>query len=84
MTQDLDSRVTELHFSDTITYRRVSQKEFVSQYKQLDHVWTVIGRQAGLDKNFVLRLKVKNPYMPVFYSLLKTHKLLSTSAKRYQ
>ncbi|EYB86087.1 hypothetical protein Y032_0286g1413 [Ancylostoma ceylanicum] len=34
-----------------------------------------VGKEAGLNERFLSRLKLDNPYCPVFYSLIKTHKL---------
>ena len=49
----------------------------------------VIGKEAGLNERFLSRLKLDNPTCPVFYSLVKTHKLSSsdmqsTSAAPYK
>ena len=41
----------------------------------MNHVWMNIGKAAGFDERFLCRLKLDSPNCPVFYSLIKTHKL---------
>ncbi|EYB84864.1 hypothetical protein Y032_0308g2042 [Ancylostoma ceylanicum] len=75
MSQELDRRITELHLADTSIYRRTTRTEFHSQCKRLNHIWTTTGKAAGLSESFLSRLKIDNPSCPVFYSMIKTHKL---------
>ncbi|EYC21311.1 hypothetical protein Y032_0019g3745 [Ancylostoma ceylanicum] len=67
--------ITEFHLTDATIYRCTTQSEFISQYKRLNHVWMTSGKAAGLSEFFLSRLKIENPNCPVFYSLIKTHKL---------
>ncbi|CAJ0596319.1 unnamed protein product [Cylicocyclus nassatus] len=57
MPQELDREITELHLNDKSVYKRVSEKEYHSQYKRLNHVWMSIGKSAGLSESFLARLK---------------------------
>ncbi|EYC30712.1 hypothetical protein Y032_0004g1726 [Ancylostoma ceylanicum] len=75
MPQTLDREITEFHLTDATIYRCTTQSEFISQYKRLNHVWMTSGKAAGLSEVFLSRLKIENPNCPVFYSLIKTHKL---------
>ncbi|KAK6735982.1 hypothetical protein RB195_018944 [Necator americanus] len=75
MSQALDREITNLHLQDETIYRRVTDKEFLVQCKRLNHVWMSMGKSAGLDERFVSHLKLDKPTCPVFYSLIKTHKL---------
>ncbi|EYB97637.1 hypothetical protein Y032_0139g2134 [Ancylostoma ceylanicum] len=75
MPQPLDREITELHLSDPTVYRCTTQSEFVSQYRRLNHVWMMTGKAAGLSEVLLSGLKIENPNCPVFYSLIKTHKL---------
>ncbi|KAK6736669.1 hypothetical protein RB195_019395 [Necator americanus] len=89
MSQALDREITNLHLQDETIYRRVTEKEFLVQCKRLNHVWMTMGKSAGLDERFVSRLKLDKPTCPVFYSLIKTHKLKpdevnSTSAATFK
>ncbi|EYC22539.1 hypothetical protein Y032_0017g3411 [Ancylostoma ceylanicum] len=77
--QELDREITELHLTDTTIYQRTTQNEFHSQCKRLNHIWTTIGKAAGLSERFLSRLKIDNPNCPVFYSMIKTHKLSVTN-----
>ncbi|KAK6730034.1 hypothetical protein RB195_006848 [Necator americanus] len=85
----LDREITNLHLQDETIYRRVTEKEFLVQCKRFNHVWMTMGKSAGLDERFVSRLKLDKPTCPVFYSLIKTHKLKpdevnSTSAATFK
>ena len=73
--QTLDREITEHHLSDSSVYRHATEKEFISQFRRLNHVWMMIGKEAGLNERFLSRLKLEHPTCPVFYSLVKTHKL---------
>ncbi|KAK6733433.1 hypothetical protein RB195_017272 [Necator americanus] len=89
MSQALDREITNLHLQDETIYRRVTEKEFLVQCKRLNHVWMTMGKSAGLDERFVSCLKLDKPTCPVFYSLIKTHKLKpdevnSTSAATFK
>ncbi|KAK6731152.1 hypothetical protein RB195_007551 [Necator americanus] len=75
MSQALDRKITNLHLEDETIYRRVTEKQFLMQCKRLNHVWMSVGKSAGLDERFVSRFKLDKPTCPVFYSLIKTHKL---------
>ena len=56
LSQDLDREITELHLSDATLYRRVSERDYHSQCKRLNHVWVEVGKAAGLDERFISRL----------------------------
>ncbi|XGW23514.1 hypothetical protein V3C99_005612 [Haemonchus contortus] len=89
MPQSLDRAITEIHLRDTTTYRRATAEEFSSQCKRLNHIWMKEGKSAGLDEKFLSRLRLDSPSCPVFYSLVKTHKLapdelLSTSSVTFK
>lgn len=89
MPQSLDRGITELHLQDSSVYRLASAAEFSSQCKRLNHVWMTVGRSAGIDPKLISRLKLDNATCPVFYSLIKTHKLapedtLSMSPDRFK
>ncbi|EYC21254.1 hypothetical protein Y032_0020g81 [Ancylostoma ceylanicum] len=73
--QSLDREITELHLSDTTIYQRATEKDFLTQCKRLNDTWISVGKSAGLDERFVSRLKLDKPNCPVFYSLVKTHKI---------
>ena len=75
MPQSLDRSITELHLRDSSTYRRSSAEEFRSQCNRLNRSWITLGKSAGIDRKLLTRLKVDCPRCPVFYSLIKTHKL---------
>ncbi|EYC44083.1 hypothetical protein Y032_0472g2059 [Ancylostoma ceylanicum] len=75
MPQVLDREITELHLQDSTLYCRVTEKDFHNQCKHLNDVWTTIGKSCCLDERFLSRLKIDTPTCPVFYSLIKTHKL---------
>uniref|UniRef100_A0A7I4YFD5 Reverse transcriptase domain-containing protein n=1 Tax=Haemonchus contortus TaxID=6289 RepID=A0A7I4YFD5_HAECO len=80
MSQTLDRAITELHLSDSSVYRRVTEKDFSSQCSRLNHIWLSVAKSAGIDEKLVSRLKLDSPNCPVFYSLIKTHKLSSNEA----
>ncbi|EYB87792.1 hypothetical protein Y032_0257g404 [Ancylostoma ceylanicum] len=73
--QVLDREITELHLQDTTLYCPVTEKDFHNQCRRLNDAWMSIGKSAGLDERFLSRLKIDTPTCPVFYSLIKTHKL---------
>ncbi|EYC25300.1 hypothetical protein Y032_0012g1812 [Ancylostoma ceylanicum] len=75
MPQVLDREITELHLQDSTLYCRVTEKDFHNQCKRLNDVWTTIGKSCCLDERFLSRLEIDTPTCPVFYSLIKTHKL---------
>ncbi|KAK6728213.1 hypothetical protein RB195_005702 [Necator americanus] len=75
MSQALDREITNLHLQDETIYCRVTEKEFHMQCKRLNHVWMSMEKSVGLDERFVSRLKLDKPACPVFYSLIRTHKL---------
>ncbi|EYC14644.1 hypothetical protein Y032_0040g321 [Ancylostoma ceylanicum] len=75
MPQELDRRITSAHLADATTYRPTTEKEFQAQSRRLNDIWTKVGKSAGLDDRFISRLKLENPSCPVFYSLVKTHKI---------
>ncbi|EYB97674.1 hypothetical protein Y032_0138g2050 [Ancylostoma ceylanicum] len=74
MPQELDRRITSAHLADTTTYRPATEKEFQTQCRRLNDIWTKVGKSAGLDDRFISRLRLENPSCPVFYSLINTHK----------
>ena len=87
--QPLDREITELHLRDTSTYQHATAMDFLSQCKRLNHVWMTVGKSAGLSERFLRMLRLDNPSCPVFYSLIKTHKIAaqdisSTSADTYK
>ncbi|EYC26999.1 hypothetical protein Y032_0009g466 [Ancylostoma ceylanicum] len=73
--QTLDRAITELHLSDTTIYQRATERDFLAQCRRLNDTWSSVGKSAGLDERFVSRLKLDNPSCPVFYNLVKTHKI---------
>ncbi|KAK6754552.1 hypothetical protein RB195_013508 [Necator americanus] len=92
MLRALFREITNLHLQDETIYRCVTEKEFfVLCYAtlRLNHVWMTMGKFAGLDERFGSPLKLDKPTYPVFYSLIKTHKLKpdemnSTSAATFK
>ncbi|XGW35820.1 hypothetical protein V3C99_019196 [Haemonchus contortus] len=89
MSQTLDRAITELHLSDSSVYCRATEKDFSSQCNRLNHIWLSVAKSAGIDERLVSRLKLDSPSCPVFYSLIKTHKLsfhetLSTSPNTFK
>ncbi|EYC06420.1 hypothetical protein Y032_0076g1051 [Ancylostoma ceylanicum] len=87
--QVLDREITAHHLRDTTLYRRVTEKDFHTQCRRLNDIWVTVGRSSGLDERFVSHLKLDTPTCPVFYSLIKTHKLApddlrSMSAETYK
>ncbi|VDL72529.1 unnamed protein product [Nippostrongylus brasiliensis] len=75
ISQSLDREITHCHLRDESVYRPSTAAEFSLQHKRLNDIWMAIGKSAGLDRRLVQRLRVDNPICPVFYSLVKTHKL---------
>uniref|UniRef100_A0A7I4Z2R7 Reverse transcriptase domain-containing protein n=1 Tax=Haemonchus contortus TaxID=6289 RepID=A0A7I4Z2R7_HAECO len=73
--QSLDREITELHLTDTTVYRNTTEKAFHTQTHKLNTLWVNVGKMAKLDERLIRRLKLENPTCPVFYSLIKTHKL---------
>uniref|UniRef100_A0A7I4YGZ9 Unconventional myosin-Ie n=1 Tax=Haemonchus contortus TaxID=6289 RepID=A0A7I4YGZ9_HAECO len=73
--QSLDREITELHLADTTVYRNTTEKAFLMQAHKENTLWVKVGKMAKLDERFIRRLKLENPTCPVFYSLIKTHKL---------
>ncbi|EYC06837.1 hypothetical protein Y032_0073g732 [Ancylostoma ceylanicum] len=75
MPQVLDRAITTAHLADSTVYRQATEKDFLAQCRRLNDVWVTVGKLAGLDERFISRLKLENPSCPVFYSLIKTHKI---------
>ena len=75
MPQVLDRKITEAHLQDTTLYCPVTESDFHNQCRRLNDIWMSIGKSSGLDEKFLSRLKIDTPTCPVFYSLIKTHKL---------
>uniref|UniRef100_A0A7I4YDF6 Reverse transcriptase domain-containing protein n=1 Tax=Haemonchus contortus TaxID=6289 RepID=A0A7I4YDF6_HAECO len=75
--RSLDREITKLHLSDTSVYSHSTEKTFLTQCHKLNALWVSIGTAAKLDKRLIKRLKLDTPSCPVFYSLIKTHKLSS-------
>ena len=75
MPQTLDREIAQLHLSDSSVYQRSTKKEFQAQCRRLNEVWLSVGKAAGLDERFLGRLKLEHPSCPVFYHMVKTHKL---------
>ncbi|EYC17445.1 hypothetical protein Y032_0030g2054 [Ancylostoma ceylanicum] len=75
--QALDSEITDLHLSDATIYRQTDEKKFMAQCRRLNDVWVLMAKSAGIDERFVSRLKIDHHKCPIFYSLVKTHKLSS-------
>ncbi|XGW33958.1 hypothetical protein V3C99_018027 [Haemonchus contortus] len=73
--RSLDREITELHLSDTSVYSHSTEKTFLTQCHRLNALWISIGKTAKLDRRLISRLKLDTPLCPVFYSLIKTHKL---------
>ncbi|XGW05094.1 hypothetical protein V3C99_015904 [Haemonchus contortus] len=73
--RSLDREITELHLSDASIYSHSTEKAFLTQCHRLNALWVSIGKVAKLDRRLIRRLKLDTPLCPVFYSLIKTHKL---------
>ncbi|XGW34592.1 hypothetical protein V3C99_018497 [Haemonchus contortus] len=73
--RSLDQEITKLHLNDTSVYCGSTEKEFLTQCHRLNTLWVSIGKIAKLDNRLIKRLKLDTPSCPVFYSLIKTHKL---------
>ena len=73
--QTLDKEIAKLHLSDDTVYQVATKRDFLAQCRKLNDVWISVGRSAGLDEKLITRLKLDNPNCPVFYHMIKTHKL---------
>ncbi|XGW07455.1 hypothetical protein V3C99_010548, partial [Haemonchus contortus] len=73
--RSLDREITKLHLNDTSVYSSSTEKAFLTQCHRLNALWVSIGKIAKLDNRLIKRLKLDTPSCPVFYSLIKTHKL---------
>uniref|UniRef100_A0A7I4Z6L7 Reverse transcriptase domain-containing protein n=1 Tax=Haemonchus contortus TaxID=6289 RepID=A0A7I4Z6L7_HAECO len=77
----LDREITELHLNDASVYGHSTEKAFLTQCHRLNTLWVSIGKTAKLDSMLIRRLKLDTTSCPVFYSLIKTHKLSNGGEK---
>uniref|UniRef100_A0A0K0CVC0 Reverse transcriptase domain-containing protein n=1 Tax=Angiostrongylus cantonensis TaxID=6313 RepID=A0A0K0CVC0_ANGCA len=75
--------ITKKHLKDASLYHPSSEKEFKSQYRNLNHEWVKMARAAGLKPSVISQQKVDLPTCPVLYLLIKTHKLVSNDDRAF-